>query len=98
VTLSYSYSSLKITPSEFKCSRDEFLEALKAENIDCAVHYPTPLTKQPAITDLMEPEECPTAEELSKNIFSIPMHPELTEEKLDNIGKGLEKITAHYSK
>lgn len=74
---SYSYFSLIMDPEEFKCTRDEFLEAFKAENIDCAVHYPIPLTKQPAIANLMKPEECPLSEKISKRIFSLPMHPEL---------------------
>ena len=98
VTHSYSYFTLKLEPSEFKCGRDEFLEALRAENIDCAVHYPIPLTKQPAIINMLNPEECPVAEELSKNIFSIPMYPGLGKKELENIIAGLEKVTAHYGK
>ena len=85
-------------PSKFKCTRDEFCEAIRAENISCAVHYPVPLTKQPAITRLMKPEPCPVSEETSKRIFSLPMHPELTEEDLDNIVKGVEKVASYYQK
>jgi dTDP-4-amino-4,6-dideoxygalactose transaminase len=93
---SYSYFSLTMDPDEFKCTRDEFLEALQAENIDCAVHYPTPLTKQPAILSLMKPEECPISEDVSKRIFSLPMHPELSDEDLKNILVGVEKVAEYY--
>jgi len=96
VNHSYSYFSLVMNPSQFKCTRDEFLEALKAENIDCAVHYPIPLTRQPAITNLMKTEECPVSEDISKRIFSIPMHPELSDDDLEKILAGVEKVATYY--
>ena len=98
VNHSYSYFSLVMDPTQFKCTRDEFLEALKTENIDCAVHYPIPLTKQPAITNLMKPEECPISEDISKRIFSLPMHPELSDEDLEKILVGVEKVATYYHK
>ncbi len=98
VNHSYSYFSLVMDPEMFKCSRDEFMEALKAENIDCAVHYPIPLTKQPAITNLLKPDACPISEEISKRIFSLPMHPYLSEGNLKEILGGLEKVANYYSR
>jgi perosamine synthetase len=98
VNHSYSYFSLIFDPEMFKCSREQFMEALKAENIDCAVHYPIPLTKQPAITNLLKPEACPISEEISKRIFSLPMHPHLSEENLEEILEGLEKVATYYSR
>ena len=98
VTPSYSYFTLTMNPSKFKCSRDEICEALRAENISCAVHYPIPLTKQPAITSLMKPDPCPVSEETSKRIFSLPMHPELTEDDLNNVIKGVKKVATYYHK
>jgi len=98
VNHSYSYFSLVMDTTQFKCTRDEFLEALKAENIDCAVHYPIPLTKQPAITNLMKPEECPISEDISKRIFSLPMHPELSDDDLEKILAGVEKVTTYFHK
>jgi len=94
---SYSYFSLVMGPDEFKCTRDEFLEALQAENIDCAVHYQIPLMKQPAILNMMKPEECPISEDISKRIFSLPMHPELSNEDLKKILEGAKKVASYYS-
>ena len=96
VNPSYSYFSLVMDPDRYRCTRDEFMEALEAENISCAVHYPIPLTKQPAITSLMKPQETPVSEAISERIFSLPMHPELTEEDLKNIVKGVEKVASHH--
>jgi len=96
VNHSYSYFSLVMDPDDFRCTRDRFLEALRAENIDCAVHYPAPLTKQPAITSLMKPQECPVSEEIAERIFSLPTHPGLSDEDLSNILIGVEKVAAHF--
>jgi dTDP-4-amino-4,6-dideoxygalactose transaminase len=95
---SYSYMSVVMDLNMFKCSRDEFLRALMAENIGCAVHYPIPLNKQPAITALFEPDECPISEDISKRIFSLPMHPMLTNDDIDNVLTGLDKVATHYLK
>jgi dTDP-4-amino-4,6-dideoxygalactose transaminase len=94
----YSYFSSVLELDEFKCTRDEFVEAMNAENIDCAVHYPTPLNVQPAIMDIMKPEPCPVSEDISTRIFSLPMHAELTDEDLENILSGVEKVVSHYLK
>ena len=96
VNHSYSYFSSVMDLNMFRCNRDEFLDALRAENIDCAVHYPIPLNRQPAIRDLLEPEECPVSEDVSKRIFSLPMHPELTDEDLENVLAGVEKVVSHF--
>ena len=98
VSHSYSYFSSVLDLEAFRCGRDEFLEALRAENIDCAVHYPIPLNRQPAITDMMEPRACPVSEDVSKRIFSLPMHPELTDEDMENVLSGVEKVVSHYLK
>jgi len=96
VNHSYSYFSLVMDPERFRCSRDEFIDALRAENIGCAVHYPIPLTKQPAITKLMKPKACPVSEETSERIFSLPMHSYLSDKNLNEIREGVEKVAAHF--
>lgn len=98
VNHSYSYFSVVMDPEEFRCTRGRFLEALRAENIDSAVHYPAPLTKQPAITILMKPQECPVSEEIADRVFSLPMHPGLSDEDLSNILAGVEKVAGFFLK
>jgi len=95
---SYSYFSVTLNLEEMKCTRDEFILALQAENIECGVHYPTPLTKQPAILNLLGPEKCPVSEELSNRILSLPMHPYLTEDDIETVISAVEKVTTHYHK
>ena len=97
-TPSYSYFTVKLELEQLKCTRDQFMKALQAENIDCGVHYPTALTQQPIIKELYPSQSCPVSEDLSTRILSLPMHPFLTEKELDYIVKGVEKIATHYHK
>ncbi|MGQ9460613.1 MAG: DegT/DnrJ/EryC1/StrS family aminotransferase [Candidatus Bathyarchaeaceae archaeon] len=93
----YQYSVL-MDLSKYKCTRDEFIEAMKAENIECVVHYPVPLTKQPAFEGIVKINGCPVAEDVSKRIFSIPVHPQLSNSDIEKILIALEKVSSFYLK
>ena len=95
---SYSYFTLTMDPEHYNCTRDQFIGALEAENISAAVHYPTSLTEQPAIKEKYNPPSCPISEQLSRTIFSLPMHVQLTQTDLENIVKGVEKVAAHHQR
>jgi len=95
---SYSYFSVVLDPEKLRCTRDEFMKALSAENIDCGVHYPTALTEQPVVKETLKPKACPVSEDLAKRIMSLPMHPYLTDDELNAVVAGVEKVAAFYSK
>jgi perosamine synthetase len=95
---SYSYFSVALDTDKLRCSRDEFMKALIAENIDCGVHYPAPLTEQPIVKQLLKPEACPVSEDLSRRIMSLPMHPYLSEGELGKVVEGVDKVASHYAK
>jgi len=95
---SYSYYTVVMSLDQYKCSRDEFIEALQAENVGCMVYYPVPLTKQPALRSFAIKASCPVAEETSEKVFSIPVHPSLTDQDLSNIIRALEKVSDHFLK
>jgi perosamine synthetase len=95
---SYSYYTVIMDLDQFKCSRDEFVNALIAENIECIVYYPIPLSKQPALKRYGSKTKCPVAEDISQKVFSIPVHPSLSEEDLKKILEALEKVSNHFQK
>ena len=82
---------------EFKCTRDEFIKVLNAENVSCAVHYPIPLSMQPAFKE-MKLAPTPNSKKLSETIFSLPMYPQMSQEDIKKIILGLEKVVSHYHK
>jgi len=63
--------------------RESFMAQLKEKGCGCGVHYPVPLHLQPAYAFLGGKEgDHPVAEGYAKQIVSIPMFPELTEEQV----------------
>jgi len=95
---SYSYFSVSLDLEKLRCTRDEFMRALQAENIDCGVHYPVPLNEQPVIKELLKPKPCPVSERLSRSILSLPMHPYLTSMDVEAVSRGVGKVASHYMK
>lgn len=68
-----------------KCNginRDEVVEKLNAKKIPAMVYYPVPLHSQKAYAHFgYNDSEYPVTSELSRNVFSLPMHTELTVEE-----------------
>jgi dTDP-4-amino-4,6-dideoxygalactose transaminase len=59
---------------------------LNKQGIPTAIYYPTPLHLQEAFAHLGYREgDFPISEEVADRIFSIPMHPYLTQEDQDKI-------------
>lgn len=74
--------------------RDELQAYLKAHNIGSAVYYPVPLYKQPAYAHLkLKAENYPQAEKAAKEVLSIPMFPEITQEQVTRV---CDTIRAFY--
>lgn len=70
-----------------RCERRDELQAyLKEKGIGSAVYYPVPLYKQPAYKHLgFKTEDYPQAEKAAKEVLSIPMFPEITEEQVARV-------------
>lgn len=66
--------------------RDELQAYLKEHGIASAVYYPVPLYKQPIYQPLgLQPEDYPEAEKAAKEVLSIPLFPEITEEQVARV-------------
>ena len=67
-------------------TRDYVMEALKANNIGCSIHYPTPLPHLKSYAyKKYKFGEFPITEKLCSEIVSIPIFPELKREEVDFI-------------
>jgi dTDP-4-amino-4,6-dideoxygalactose transaminase len=72
--------------------RDQFQEALKAAAIDTGIHYPIALPYLNAYRYLRHSEtDFPNALRASREIVSLPMFPELTEEQTDYVAKHVKE-------
>lgn len=66
--------------------RSQLQFKLKDEDIPTAVYYPKPLHRQPAFEDLgYQPDDFPVSDNYAERIFSLPMHPYLSEAEQERI-------------
>ena len=66
--------------------RSDLQNKLKQAGIPTAIYYPTPLHLQSAFSQLgYKKGDFPVSEECAERIFSLPMHPYLTEEAQEKI-------------
>lgn len=73
--------------------RDKLQAFLKEKGIETGIHYPIPLHLQPAYAYLDHKEgDFPVAEQAAKDILSIPIYPELTEEQQDYIVRAIKEF------
>lgn len=76
-------------------SRDKMKEFLAAKDIPAMIYYPIPLHMQKAYTDpRYKAGDFPVTEQLCKDVFSLPMQTELSEEQLKYITSAVLEFCA----
>ena len=71
-------------------ARSEVHAALRARDIGAAIHYPVPVHLQPAYSGLgYTTGAFPHAERAAREVLSLPIYPELTEDAQDEVVRGL---------
>ncbi len=66
--------------------RDQLLNYLQANDVQCGIHYPVPIYSLGAYSSLgLKPEDFPVTEKFSKEILSLPMYPELSEAQINKV-------------
>lgn len=85
------WAQYSILAEDGNCRR-KIQEDLKTAGIPTAVYYPKPLHLQTAFADLgYGAGDFPTSENAAGRIFSIPMHPYLSEADQEHIAQSLKK-------
>jgi dTDP-4-amino-4,6-dideoxygalactose transaminase len=75
--------------------RDRLREQLAAEGIGSAVYYPVPLHLQPCFAYLgYGPGDFPESERASREVLSIPVHPDLTGDEREKVAAAVERFYA----
>lgn len=69
-----------------RTERDGLQAYLKERGIPSMVYYPTPMHRQKAYANLNPSEsECPVADSLCETLLSLPMHPYISSEEIDEV-------------
>ncbi len=74
-------------------NRDAVKQKLDAGRITSSmIYYPVPLHMQAAYRDLgMKPGSLPVAEQAAREVLSLPLYPELTEEQIKKVADAVKK-------
>ena len=64
--------------------RQALQQHLARHGIETLIHYPVPIPHQPALA-AEQPRECPVATRACDEIVSLPLHPGLRENDIDEV-------------
>ncbi len=82
-----TWAQYSIRAKDHNINRDEYICRLKDNKIPNAIYYPKPLNLQKAFINSFNyyEKKLPISEKISKDIFSIPMHPYLDHKSQNKI-------------
>jgi dTDP-4-amino-4,6-dideoxygalactose transaminase len=74
-------------------NRDGLIRNLTEKNISCGIHYPLPIHLQKAYEFLgLKKGAFPVSEKYARELVSLPMYPELTEEQIAYVVEGIKEF------
>ena len=69
-------------------AREALRDRLRAAGIETLVHYPMPITRQPALAG-SDPAECPIADRVCAEVWSLPLYPSLSLDAVTRVASAL---------
>jgi dTDP-4-amino-4,6-dideoxygalactose transaminase len=66
---------------------------LKARGVETLIHYPVPIPRQPAVAS-ERPSDCPVADRVCDEVLSLPLHPGLTRQAVEEVAAALQAFHA----
>ncbi|PKP62036.1 UDP-4-amino-4,6-dideoxy-N-acetyl-beta-L-altrosamine transaminase [Candidatus Atribacteria bacterium HGW-Atribacteria-1] len=90
---------IKIVSEKLKINRNQFIEALKAENIGTSVHF-IPAHLQPYYRDTFgfKKGDFPNAEYAFERVISLPLFPKMSDKDVKDVINSVKKIVEYYKK
>lgn len=74
--------------------RDELQQYLKANDVESEIYYPHPLHLMPAYSQLgYNAGDFPQTERIAKEVLSLPIHPELTDEQIHYVADLIRRFS-----
>jgi len=83
--------TVRIT-QDFGISRDELRRKLMDKGVGTEIYYPLPIHKQPLYQNLGYNDHLPNSEKAAREVLSLPVHPSLTKEDLENVVRAIQGI------
>ncbi len=80
-------------------NRNQFIDALKAENIGCGVHFTAlHLHKYYREAFRFKKGDYPKAEWIGERTVSLPFYPHMTKKDVEDVIQAVEKIVKYFRK
>ena len=90
--------TIRLNSKMQSCTRKEFYDAMRKENIQCQIHY-IPVYWFEYYKNLgYRKGECPNAEMIYENILSIPLYPAMTDEDVKDVICAIKKVVNYYKR
>jgi dTDP-4-amino-4,6-dideoxygalactose transaminase len=70
--------------------RDAMQDHLRSAGVETLIHYPIPIPRQRAVAS-ERPAECPIAARVCAEVFSLPLHPRLTDAEVAIVADALAR-------
>jgi len=70
--------------------RTQLQDRLRQSGIETLVHYPVPISQQPAFAALGR-ADCPEAERAANEVLSLPLYPGLSTEAVNAVADAVRK-------
>ena len=70
--------------------REPLRDQLKSEGVETLIHYPVPIPRQPALAS-QQPGDCPVADRVCNEIFSLPLYPTLTAAAIEQVASAITR-------
>ena len=89
--------ALRLNLDQLTIDRARFIEQLRARNIGASVHF-IPVHLQPYYRDRyhLRPEDFPIATREYSRLVSLPLHPGLTDDDVDDVVEAVSEIARRY--
>ncbi len=87
---------IRLALEKLSCSRRAFFDAMSAENVQCQIHY-VPVYWFPYYRHLgYQKGICPAAEQVYKEMMSIPLYPAMTNKDVEDVIAAVKKVVLNY--
>jgi dTDP-4-amino-4,6-dideoxygalactose transaminase len=73
--------------------RDAMQAHLRDQGVETLIHFPVPIPRQPAMADV-PPSSCPIADQVCDEVFSLPLHPALSDTEVDRVVTSVHEFRA----
>jgi dTDP-4-amino-4,6-dideoxygalactose transaminase len=74
-------------------ARDRLQAFLREQGIETLIHYPVPISRQPALRS-EQPSPCPVADRVCAEILSLPMYPGMPETDVHEVAEAVRQFGA----